>query len=107
MGRKEGTGERPLSLLLRVLALFFFSSFSGVFIFLYRRFRRSPRLVVCVAGLVCGEGSVLLSVKYCMDDCNVLSTALFGDESGVLVDGCWQQWHGKHSLFVTCDELFM
>ena len=72
--------------------------------FLYRRFRRSPRLVVCVAGLVCGEGSVLLSVKYCMDDCNVLSTALFGDESGVLVAGCWQQWHGKHSLFVTCDE---
>ena len=60
-----------------------------------------------MAGLVCGEGSVLLSVKYCMDDCNVLSTALFGDESGVLVAGCWQQWHGKHSLFVTRDELFM
>ena len=31
MGRKEGTGERPLSLLLRVLALFF----SFFFFFFY------------------------------------------------------------------------
>lgn len=49
MGRKEGTGERPLSLLLRVLALFFFFVVFFIFLSPFQTIT-SARLVVSVAG---------------------------------------------------------